>query len=384
MISSEIKQKFIGYFGPGHEPEAFFSPGRVNIIGEHLDYNGGAVFPAALSLGITALIRKNSGKTIRMRSMNFDNEVTIDLSREITPQPERGWGNYPAGVISFLIRDGFEIGGFDILYASTLPEGAGLSSSACIEVLTGYMLTDGYFDSEEKRVDLAVLCRKVENEFIGVQCGIMDQFAVAMGKRDHAVLLDSSALSYRYISLLLSGYSLVIMNTNKPRRLAESKFNERQAECAEALRLIKASRKISMLTEACQDDLEVITDPVIRKRALHVISENARVAESVALLSAGNIEKFGNIMNASHRSLRYNYEVTGPELDAITDAALDTGLCAGARMTGAGFGGCAIALVKRESFEEFAEMTGRTYTAITGLKADFYKAEISDGVKKIM
>lgn len=378
-ITTEFKKKF----GGGSEPEIFFAPGRVNIIGEHLDYNGGSVFPAAIGMGITGAIRRNSSHFIRMRSGNFENEVVVDTEELISYSESSGWGNYPAGVISFLKKEGIGAGGCDIYFDSDLPDGAGLSSSACIEVLTAYMLSPDVFEVERDRVRLALMCRKVENEFIGVNCGIMDQFAVAMGRKDHAILLNTSNLEYSYVPFELKDYTLVIMNTNKPRKLSGSKFNQRREECEKAFEIISGHRNIDSLAAAKPEDVDLIEDSVLKKRARHVINENRRVHDSVPLLEKGSISEFGAMMTASHESLRNDYEVTGTELDSLVYASLDFPECAGARMTGAGFGGCAIALVSSDKIEEFTKYAESRYQNETGLKADFYPTVVSDGVGRI-
>jgi galactokinase len=385
LIREQV-ERFRGAFGDGGELRHFFSPGRVNIIGEHLDYNGGYVFPAALSLGIAAAVRFHDGPGVRMRSSGFPGEHTVRLDAPIANDGSRGWWNYPAGVIARLQQSGGRLAGADICFHSTLPDGAGLSSSAAIEVLTACAMRsaegDVVFDDDE-RIRIALLCKKVENEFIGVQCGIMDQFAVAMGRRDHAILLKSDTLRYERVPLRLEGHSLVIMNTNRPRKLSDSKYNERRRECEQALEEISRVRPVSSLAEAGTADIEGLPGETLKKRARHVVTENARVLGSVELLKKNDLAAFGRLLADSHRSLRDDYEVTGKELDALVDAALATEGCIGARMTGAGFGGCAIALVASGERERFAGAVGARYRKITGIEAGFYDAEIADGVREI-
>jgi len=380
-INEKIKE-FEKYFGKEGEVQVFLSPGRVNIIGEHLDYNGGYVFPAAISLGIYGFIRFRDDRMVTMRSSSFTEEVSFNLD-EISFNEDVMWANYPAGVMKSLLDQGRELRGCDIFFDSTLPDGSGLSSSAAIEVLTAFMMIGDEIRDEADRVKLAEFCRAVENNFIGVKCGIMDQFAVAMGKEDSSILLNSDTLDYKYVPLKLGNYRLVIMNSNKPRKLADSKYNERLAQCGKALEYIKKKRNITALADAKMADLELIPDEIIRKRARHVISENNRVLASIDLLSKNNLEEFGEAMIESHRSLQYDYEVSGTELDALVDASLDVEGCIGARMTGAGFGGCAIALVHSDYLDKFKESVGIEYKEATGLQVDFYENRITDGVRKL-
>ncbi|MBN1533381.1 MAG: galactokinase [Spirochaetes bacterium] len=379
--------RFRQAFGEVRGLRHFFSPGRVNIIGEHLDYNGGYVFPAALSLGIAAAVRFNERPAVRMRSSGFPGEHTVPLDAPIENDGSRGWWNYPAGVIAHLARSGARLTGADIYFHSTLPDGSGLSSSAAIEVLTAYAMLSagggGAFDDDE-RIRIALLCKKVENEFIGVQCGIMDQFAVAMGKPHHAILLKSDTLGYERVPLRLRDHSLVIMNTNKPRKLSDSKYNERRRECQQALDEISRIHPLASLAEAEAGDIEGISGETLRRRARHVATENGRVLRSVELLKNNDLDAFGRLLWESHRSLRDDYEVTGAELDALVEAAMAASGCIGARMTGAGFGGCAVALVRTESLEPFTAAVGPRYLKATGLRADFHVAEIADGVREIL
>lgn len=384
-IITRHRAAFTQAFGPGPEPRAFFAPGRVNIIGEHIDYLGGSVFPAAIGLGVYALVRPRADALIRCRSVAYADEVVIDPARPLAPDPATPWGNFPRGVVKHFTAAGYRLaGGCDVLYASTLPEGAGLSSSAAIEVLTAYLLFHDAVTTPQERVALATLCQTVENQFVGVQCGIMDQFAVAMGRRDHALLLDTATLEYRHVPLALGDHRLVIMNSNKARTLASSRYNERRAECARALETVRgANPAVTALALAAPGDLAVIADPVLAKRARHAVTEQARVRESVSILERGDLETFGIYLVESHRSLQHDYEVSGPELDALVDAALEVDGCLGARMTGAGFGGCAIALVHHETLASFREHVGLRYNEATNLTADFYDTLIDDGVQEV-
>jgi galactokinase len=379
---NDFQKKFTGWYGNG-EVKKYFSPGRVNIIGEHLDYNGGFVFPAAISYGIYACVRFNDSENIRMRSLDFKGETVIDLKQSVEFNRNIQWSNYPAGVIKLLQEKGHVLKGADILFASTLPPGSGLSSSACIEVLTAFIMISDKINCDKDRISIAQLCQKAENEFIGVQCGIMDQFSIALGRKDNAILLNTDTLEFRHVHFRMKEHSLVIMNSNKPRRLADSKYNERLAECAQAVEFINRKKKITKLAEAEIDDLDLIPDPVIKKRARHVITENKRVIKSVDILNHDDIITFGSMMTDSHLSLKNDYEVTGFELDSLVESAIDSPGSIGARMTGAGFGGCAIALVKKESTDIFMEKVSEKYQAATGLIPVFYAVSIADGVNFI-
>jgi len=376
-------EKFKKYYPHAREIEYYFTPGRVNIIGEHLDYNGGFVFPAAIDLGIYALVHLRNDEEIHLRSADFDTEISFNLNDPIVYKDEWSWANYPAGVIAQMKNNGKKINGMDIFFFSTLPQGSGLSSSAAIEVLMGYIIDHDTISEEKDRVQLAQLCQKVENEFIGVQCGIMDQFAVAMGKKDHAILLNANSLEYDYAPFDLKDYQLIIMNSKKPRKLAESKFNERQNECQQALTILREHYEIDSLAQAPIDSLKHITDDILKKRARHVITENQRVIFSMKQLKNNNINALGNYLIASHRSLKEDYEVTGFELDSLVDAANNHYNCIGARMTGAGFGGCALALVERTAINDFIKSVKIEYKYKTDIEGEFYTAEISDGVKAV-
>lgn len=364
------------------EIKTFLSPGRVNLIGEHIDYNGGFVFPGALTVGIYAALSLRDDNKIRMRSKNVAGEVIFDLSEDLVYKKEDDWGNYPKGVVKALMDLGHEVPGMDIVLYSNIPDGAGLSSSAALEVLMAYIIL--YLENKEQidRVEVSKLCQKVENEFVGVNCGIMDQFAVAVGKKDHAILLDCDSLRYEYAPLSLGDYSLVIMSTNKRRELADSKYNERRAECEKALEIINENKveKLSNLCEATLDDIETfISDEVIKRRAIHVVTENERVKRSMEMLKDNDILGFGKLLTASHMSLENDYEVTGLHLDTLVHEALKIDGCIGARMTGAGFGGCAIALVNNSKVEEFKEKVSLAYENVTGITPSFYTSNIGEG-----
>ena len=364
----------------------FFSPGRINLIGEHIDYNGGYVLPGAINLGIYGVMSPRSDEKIHLKSLDFPNEVEVDLNHIIEYKREDGWGNYAKGVIKFLLEDGYALKGSNILIKGDLPNGAGLSSSAALEVLIGYMLL--FMIQKPEEIDkkyLALLGQRVENKFIGVNSGIMDQFTVANAKKDHAILLNTQHLSYEYIPCFLNGYSLVIMNTNKRRELASSNYNQRRQECENALETIKKAKNenINNLCQCTLDDLQYIKNEVEYKRAKHVITENQRVIKAANLLKNNDLKGFGELLVQSHNSLKYDYQVTGFELDTIVEEALKTPKCIGARMTGAGFGGCAIALVENNNVESFIKIVSKNYHEKTKLTPAFYITTLENGVRQI-
>jgi len=376
-------QKFNKIFGEGKYPiRTFFAPGRVNLIGDHIDYNGGMVLPAAINLGITAQVRQREDHIIRMRSNISEKRIEIDLTKAVEYSPSAGWGNYPMGVIRLLQMTKMPIKGADILFDSTLPIGSGLSSSAAIEVLTGYILMTlaGY---EVDRVAMALLCQKAENEFVGVNCGIMDQFAVAMGKAGHAIQLNCQTLEYQHIPFNIDKFKLVILNSNKERELADSAYNERRASCEKALALIREKHDIPNLCEAeFPMIMEAVKDPVLLARARHVWWENQYVHEAIEALQDGDWQTLGESMDASHLSLSNDYEVSCDELDVLVDAARTVDGCIGARMTGAGFGGCAVALVHEDELTEFKTYVKEFYKKSTNLDTDIYVSEIVNGVEE--
>lgn len=381
--AAAIKKSFHEEYGANGDLRCFFAPGRVNLIGEHIDYNGGLVLPAAVSLGIYGGKRLRNDDLIRLRSRNQPGETILDLKGTILFNPDVRWANYPAGVIRALLQEGYTLSGCDILFMSDLPEGAGLSSSAALEVLTAYMMLHPLLGDHIDRVALARICQRVENDFVGVNCGIMDQFAVALGKTDHAILLNTNTLHHDYVPVRLDGYKLLILDTRKPRELSDSKYNERRQECDEALACIQRVHPIKTLVEAELADLKAIADPVLKKRARHVITEQQRVLQSVAALKQGDLPAFGKILNASHHSLKDDYAVTGFELDTIVEQAWQVPDCLGARMTGAGFGGCAIALVKDAAIQSFSRALETGYGEKTQRYPAIYTSIISDGVRQI-
>ena len=383
MNREEMIQLFKSEYGTDNRDiKTFLSPGRVNLIGEHIDYNGGFVFPGALTVGIYAALALREDNKIRMRSKNVSGEVIIDLDEELVYKKEDDWGNYPKGVIKSLKDLGHNVPGMDLVLYSNIPDGAGLSSSAALEVLMAYIILYLEDPKQIDRVEVSKLCQKVENEFVGVNCGIMDQFAVAVGKKDHAILLDCASLYYEYAPLNLGDYSLVIMSTNKRRELADSKYNERRAECEKALEIINHNKeeKLANLCQATLNDIEeFITDETIKRRAIHVVTENDRVKKSMNMLKNNDILGFGKLLTASHISLENDYEVTGLHLDTLVHEALKIEGCIGARMTGAGFGGCAIALVDNNKVEEFKEKVSLAYENVTEIKPSFYTSSIGEG-----
>ncbi|NOT52013.1 MAG: galactokinase [Chitinophagaceae bacterium] len=383
-MNNELIKNFQDRFQkePGH---IFFCPGRVNLIGEHIDYNGGSVMPCAISQGTYLAVAKNKDKRFRFHCLDFPETADLHL-QESYSRTGKQWFNYPLGIINHFIQNGFTISGLDMLFSGNLPVGAGLSSSASVEVLTAFSL-NSLFGSGITLTDMALLSKKVENEFMGVNCGIMDQFAVAMGKKDKAILLNCDTLEYEYIPFETGGYSLVIINTNKKRELVASKYNERFAECALALTFLKQKLNVENLcdiTPASFDlNKQLINDPVLQKRALHVISENARVKDAAIALQTGDMEVFGKLMYASHQSLKELYEVTGKELDTIIDFCNGHEECIGARMTGAGFGGCAIALVKNNKVDDFSNDLSVYYQKEIGYAAGVFISGAEDGVREI-
>ena len=383
-MREKIVSKFLEVFKTLDGIETYFAPGRVNLIGEHTDYNGGHVFPCALTIGTYAVARKNNTKQLRFFSMNFEDLGILEISLEnLTYQKEDDWTNYPKGVIWAMQEKGYQITeGMDVLYYGTIPNGSGLSSSASIEVLTGFILKD-LFGLSVSMIDLALIGQYSENNFNSVNCGIMDQFAIAMGKKNSAIFLDTADLSYQYAPIELEGAKIVIMNTRKQRGLGDSKYNERRSECEEALAELQKVVDIKTLGELSEAEFEAncgaIADPVRVKRARHAVYENQRTIQAVAALEKKDLALFGRLMIDSHRSLRDDYEVTGIELDTIVEQTLACAGVIGARMTGAGFGGCAVSIVKSEEVEAMIAKVGKAYEEKIGYPAEFYVVEVGDG-----
>jgi galactokinase len=384
---ADIRQVFTQTFGESGEIREFFAPGRVNLIGEHTDYNGGHVFPCALSVGTYAVVRKRNDGLLKFYSINFPEKGIVESNLHgLQFEGGHDWANYPKGVVAAFIEAGFPIQtGFEIVFYGNIPNGAGLSSSASIELATAAILK-GLYELEVDMVTMVKLAQKAENEFIGVNCGIMDQFAIGLGKKDHAILLDCQTLQYQYSEVPLDGYALIIANTNKRRGLADSKYNERRSECERGLKHLQTELAITSLGDITREKFDeysyLITNEIDRKRCKHAVYENARTNDAASKLASGDISGFGRLMNESHISLRDDYEVTGKELDALVEAAWDQEAI-GARMTGAGFGGCTVNLVKKEEVSTFIEVVGNRYEKETGLKAEFYPVEIGDGAREI-
>jgi len=383
----KLYNKFKNLFG--YEAESkFFAPGRVNLIGEHTDYNGGHVFPCAIHKGTYALVKKRDDKKFRMYSENFENLGIIEfLLDNLVNEKKHKWVNYPKGVVKMFIEAGYKIdSGFDVLFYGNIPNGSGLSSSASIEIVTSIILKDLY-NLDIDMVEMIKLSQKAENQFIGVNSGIMDQFAVGMGKKDNAILLDCNTLKYSYAPVILKDEVLVIGNTNKKRGLADSKYNERRAECEEALKDLQKELDIQSLGELSVEEFnkskKLIKNEINRKRAKHAVYENQRTIKAQKELMEENLEEFGRLMNESHVSLRDDYEVTGIELDTMVEIAWNQEGVIGSRMTGAGFGGCTISIVKKDAVDKFIANVGKEYKERVGLNADFYIVNISDGAKKL-
>ena len=383
---NELKDHFYRLYGKnGNKLQMFFAPGRVNLIGEHTDYNGGYVLPAALNYGTYLLVRQTAGKELKFASLNFEYRTAV-LPENFTKKHAGQWVNYPLGVINQLTSKGIQPEGLELLYYGDIPNGAGLSSSASIEMVTAYMLNKIYA-AGIPILELIKLSQKAENEFVGVNCGIMDQFAVGKGQKDAAVFLNCDTLDHEIVPLNLGDYRLVITNTNKKRKLADSKYNERRQECEQAVKHISKKKQIKNLGELSLAEFtklqHLIPNETVRRRAWHVVSENDRVLKAVNALKANDLKTFGKLMNESHYSLRDYYEVTGFELDTLTDYARNFPGCLGSRMTGAGFGGCTVSLVHKDNLREFINVTGTKYLEKTGLKPAFYQPEISGGPREL-
>lgn len=383
-----LTKEFKAIFKSKETPRYFFAPGRINLIGEHTDYNGGHVFPASISFGTYALTSKRQDKKIRFYSMNIDELGIIEVDLGALDYNEKDdWANFPKGMVKYMKESGFDISsGFDILYFGNIPNSAGLSSSASIEMVTGVAL-EGLFDLSIDRIDMVKIGQKVENDYIGVNSGIMDQFAIGMGKKDHAIHLNTQTLEYKYAPIELGEYVITIVNTNKQRTLAGSAYNERREQCEEALTDLQTELDIQSLGDLTKVEFEenkhLIKNEVNQKRAKHAVYENQRTIEALEKLEAKDLVGFGELMNESHLSLQHDYEVTGLELDTIVEAAWDQEGVIGARMTGAGFGGCAIAIVKEDQVDAFKENVNKAYKDIVGYEATFYTALIGEGATEI-
>ena len=387
-MKERLLEKFAEVYGESQGAEYFFAPGRVNLIGEHTDYNGGHVFPCALTIGTYALARKNSTGMMNFYSENFPQRGVVSVPAEnFVYESGDGWTNYPKGVMWVFEQKGYHItSGLDILYFGNIPNGSGLSSSASIEVVTAVILKE-IFGFDVDMVQVSLFTQMAENQFNGVNCGIMDQFSIAMGKKDHAIFLDTADLSYTYAPLKLENAKIVIACSNKKRGLADSKYNERRCQCEKALAELKTVVNINNLGDLTEEQFEevkdTISDPVNCQRAKHAVYENQRTIRAVEALKANDIALFGKLMNESHVSLRDDYEVTGIELDTLVEAAWEQPGVIGSRMTGAGFGGCTVSIVEDSAVEAFTEEVGKKYLEKIGYAADFYVVSIGDGARKL-
>jgi len=382
-----LKEIFSEKFGSINNIKSYFAPGRVNLIGEHTDYNGGYVFPCALSFGTYAIAREREDEKVLLYSVNFPEVGIVETGiNQLAYKKEDDWANYPKGITKIFKDKNLNINkGFEILYYGNIPNGAGLSSSASISIVTSLLLKD-LFKLDINRIQMAKYSQVTENEYIGVNCGIMDQFVIAMGKKNHAILLDTNTLEYEYAPIKLDNISIVIANTNKRRGLADSKYNERRSQCETALKDLQSKLSINSLGDLTEEEFEknkyLIENDINRKRAKHAVYENRRTIKASKVLENSDIDKFGKLMNESHISLRDDYEVTGKELDTLVELAWENGAI-GARMTGAGFGGCTVNLVYNEEIEKFKENVKKEYKDKIGYDPEFYIAEIGDGAKII-
>ncbi|QUW21545.1 galactokinase [Sporosarcina sp. Marseille-Q4063] len=388
MKNPDLLHEFQTIFDNTNTPRIFFAPGRINLIGEHTDYNGGHVFPASISFGTYALAQTRDDQKLRFYSLNFPDSGIIECDlNNLDYDDAHNWANFPKGMIKFIRESGFEITrGMDILFYGNIPNGAGLSSSASIEMVTGVVL-EGLFDLVIDRIKMIQIGQKVENDYIGVNSGIMDQFAVGKGKSDHAILLNSQTLDYQYAPIKLDNHVIIIINTNKQRTLAGSKYNERRTQCEQALADLQTELSIHSFGDLTNEEFEqhkhLINNEVNQKRAKHAVYENQRTIEAAKKLELGDLDAFGELMNESHKSLQVDYEVTGLELDTIVSAAWEQPGVIGARMTGAGFGGCAIAIVEKDQIDNFKNNLDNIYTTKIGYPPSFYVATIGDGAKEI-
>lgn len=384
-MKEQLIAKFTSLFGEGGDIRAYFAPGRVNLIGEHTDYNAGHVFPCALTIGTYAIVRKRTDRKLRFYSVNFEHLGVISSSLDdLVESKAAGWTNYPKGVIWAFGQKGYKIDcGLDLLLYGNIPNGSGLSSSASVEVVTGVALKDLFGLSELTMTEIALIGQFSENKFNGVNCGIMDQFAIAMGKKDMAIFLDTADLSFTYAPIQLKHEKIVIACSNKKRGLGDSKYNERRAECEMALSELQKVIDVKGLGELTEEQFEAHKDAihseVRQRRAKHAVYENQRTIRAVKCLQEGKLEEFGQLMNASHISLRDDYEVTGKELDTLVETAWKQEGVIGSRMTGAGFGGCTVSIVREDAIDAFIQNVGEEYRNQIGYAADFYVVEVGDG-----
>ncbi len=386
-VINNLKKAFEDTFGASAELVCF-APGRVNLIGEHIDYNGGHVFPCALTLGTYGAARRRADRTVRMASANFPEAGVTEVSLDdLVYRKEDGWTNYVKGVIWAFAKNGYACeSGFDFMVSGTIPNKSGLSSSASLEVLTGETMME-MFSFDNDQIHNALFGQQAENQFVGMNCGIMDQFASAMGKKDKAIFLDTSTLAYSYAPVVLKDAELLIVNTNKPHELTDSAYNERRSQCEEALAILQKAKPVRALCDLTPDDFDevksLLTDDVLLRRARHAVTENARTVAAVKALDAGDLEQFGKLMNASHVSLRDDFEVSCRELDILAEEAWKVPGTIGARMTGGGFGGCTVNIVKSAAVPEFIRRVGNAYREKVGYEASFYRAAIGDGPHRV-
>ena len=389
MMKKKLFDMFAELFGDSEGARFYFSPGRVNLIGEHTDYNGGHVFPCALTLGTYGAARKREDNKIHLYSMNLDSFGVVEASLDdLTNKKEYNWANYPLGIVWAFKEKGHTItSGFDMVIWGNIPNGSGLSSSASLEVLTGVILTDLFEIKDLSMTDLALIGQYSENNFNGCNCGIMDQFAVAMGKKDHAIFLDTSDLSYEYAPCVLDGAKIVITNSKVKHSLVDSAYNDRRNECAAGLKALQSELDIQARGDLTPEEFEahksLIKDEIQLQRAKHAVYENQRTIDAVTALKAGDIESFGKLMNQSHISLRDDYDVSCEEIDILVDLAWKIPGVLGSRITGGGFGGCTVSIVKDESIDTFIETIGKTYLEKVGHEAEFYTVDIGDGASRL-
>ena len=382
-------QKFQELYGKGGGIRAYFAPGRVNLIGEHTDYNGGHVFPCALTLGTYGIVRDREDRKLRFYSMNFESLGIIETSLDdLVPDEAANWTNYPKGVMWAFEKRGYKLAhGMDILIYGNIPSGSGLSSSASLEVLTGLMLKDTFGFENLTMVEVALIGQDAENNFNGCNCGIMDQFASAMGKKDHAIFLDTNTLNYEYAPVILKDAKIVITNSKVKHSLVDSAYNDRRNECETALKELQAELPIQSLGELTQEEFELhkgaIKDPVRQRRAKHAVYENQRTIRAVEALRGNDVELFGRLMNESHQSLKEDYQVSCQEIDILVDLAQAMPGVLGSRITGGGFGGCTVSIVRNDAVDGFISQIGKTYQEKVGHEAEFYVVDIGDGAKII-
>lgn len=388
-MTAKLMETFLKLYGEGGEVRTYFAPGRVNLIGEHTDYNGGHVFPCALTLGTYGLARKREDRTLRFYSVNFEKLGVVETSLDdLVPHKEASWTNYPKGVMWAFEKRGYRLDhGLDILIWGNIPNGSGLSSSASLEVLTGVILKDIFGFDQVSMVDIALIGQDAENNFNGCNCGIMDQFASAMGKKDHAIFLDTNTLNYEYAPVVLEDAKIVITNSKVKHSLVDSAYNDRRNESETALRELQTEMEIQTLGDLTEEEFEMhknaIKDPIRQKRAKHAVYENQRTIRAVEALKNNDVELFGKLMNASHQSLRDDYEVSCEEIDILVDLAQAMPGVLGSRITGGGFGGCTVSIVKNDTVDRFVEEIGKAYQEKVGHEAEFYVVEIGDGAGRL-